>query len=157
MSPNADTIVQELHAEFESMLSYVQANHTATADEMNAGCCGGSWSLGARLMLSFFALRTAQVPRTAYRLVKRGDGAGHWRTSAARSPLWGSWPFGASYFYRGGRRRYPAGSGIPRWVNIVPDVVRELTGYFGVGSTYAKVAACFAQILGFKLSTQAIS
>lgn len=37
MSPNANTIVQDIHAEFESMLSYVKASHTATADEMERG------------------------------------------------------------------------------------------------------------------------
>ena len=37
------------------------------------------------------------------------------------------------------------------------DLVRELIEYLGVGSTYAKVADCFARILGLELSTQAIS
>jgi hypothetical protein len=37
------------------------------------------------------------------------------------------------------------------------DLLRELAEYLGVGSTYAKVADCFARLLGLELSTQAIS
>ena len=42
MSHNPDAIVQELHTEFESMLNYVRDSRSATADQSNAGCSGGS-------------------------------------------------------------------------------------------------------------------
>ena len=158
MSPNADSIVQELHAEFESMLSYVQASHTATADEMERGLLRRLLSLGARLMLLFFALRTAQALRTEYRLVNGvtvpyiGEHRRHYFS------IFGKLAFWRPYFYRGGSGgATPLDQELALGEDCYSDVVRELTGYFGVGSPYAKVAACFAQILGFKLSTQAIS
>ena len=63
MSHNPDVIVQELHAEFESMLNYVKDSRTATADQVERGLFRRLLSLGAHLMLWFFALRTAAAPR----------------------------------------------------------------------------------------------
>ena len=68
MSHNADAIVHELHVEFESMLSYVKDSQTATADQVERGLFRRLLSLGARLMLLFFALRTGAAARDAHRL-----------------------------------------------------------------------------------------
>jgi hypothetical protein len=57
------TIVQELHAEFESMLSYVKDSRTATADQMERDLFRRLLDLGARLMLLFFAVRAEAQPR----------------------------------------------------------------------------------------------
>ena len=68
MSHNPDVIVQELHAEFESMLNYVKDSRTATADQVERGLFRRLLSLGAHLMLWFFALRTAAAPRGEHQL-----------------------------------------------------------------------------------------
>ena len=47
MSHNPDVIVQELHAEFESMLNYVKDSRTATADQVERGSFRRLLSLGA--------------------------------------------------------------------------------------------------------------
>ena len=65
MSHNPDVIVQELHAEFESMLNYVKDSRTATADQVERGLFRRLLSLGAHLMLWFFALRTAAASRAS--------------------------------------------------------------------------------------------
>ena len=62
MSHNTDAIVHELHVEFELMLSYVKDSQTATADQVERGLFRRLLSLGARLMLLFFALRMAAAP-----------------------------------------------------------------------------------------------
>ena len=72
MSHTPDAIVQELHAEFESILNYVRDSRTATADQVERGLFRRVLSLGARLMLWFFALRTAAAARasTNWRMVR---------------------------------------------------------------------------------------
>ncbi len=68
MSHNADAIVHELHVEFESMLSYVKDSRTATADQVERGLFRRLLSLGAHLMLWFFALRTQAAARDEHQL-----------------------------------------------------------------------------------------
>jgi hypothetical protein len=66
--------------------------------------------------------------------------------------------FWRPYFYRqdvGGRS--PLDQELALGADCYSDLVRDLVEYLGVGSTYAKVADCFARILGLALSTQAIS
>jgi len=158
MSPNADTIVQELHAEFESMLSYVKASHTVTADEMERGLFRRLLSLGARLMLLFFALRTGQALRSEHQMASgvRVPYVGERRRQYFS--IFGKLAFWRPYFYRGGSGgATPLDQELALGDDCYSDLVRELAGYFGVGSTYAKVAECFAHILGLHLSTQALS
>ncbi len=154
---HADAIVQELHAEFESMLSYVKDSHHATADQVERRLFQRLLDLGARLMLLFFALRS----ETALR--------GEYQTAAgARLPYWaehrrqyfsifGKLAFWRPYFYRpGAGGASPLDQELALGTDCYSDLLRELAEYLGVGSTYAKVAACFARLLGLALSTQAI-
>jgi len=157
MSHNADTIVQELHAEFESMLSYVKDSHTATADQMERGLFRRLLSLGARLMLLFFALRTAHASRGEHQTVSGVTLPYRSEHQRQYFSIFGKIAFWRPYFYRrGGGGATPLDQELALGDDCYSDLVRELSGYFGVESTYDKVAACFAQILGFNLSTQAL-
>lgn len=158
MSPSADTIEKELHAEFESVLNYVKASHTATADEMERGLFRRLLSLGARLMLLFFALRTGQAQRSEHQLASGVTVPYISEHRRQYFSIFGKLAFWRPYFYRGGSGGVtPLDQELALGDDCYSDLVRELAGYFGVGSTYAKVAECFAQILGFQLSTQALS
>jgi hypothetical protein len=158
MSHNPDVIVQELHAEFESMLNYVRDSRTATADQVERGLFRRLLSLGARLMLWFFALRTAAAPRGEHQLAHGATLP--YRTEHRRQyfSIFGKLAFWRPYFYQpdeGGAS--PLDQELALGTDCYSDLVRELVEYLGVGSTYAKVADCFARILGLELSTQAIS
>jgi hypothetical protein len=158
MSHNADAIVHELHVEFESMLSYVKDSQTATADQVERGIFRRLLSLGARLMLLFFALRTAAAARGEHRLAN-GATLPYWAEHRRQYfSIFGKLAFWRPYFYRqdvGGRS--PLDQELALGADCYSDLVRDLVEYLGVGSTYAKVADCFARILGLELSTQAIS
>ena len=113
MSHNADAIVQELHVEFESMLNYVKDSRTATADQVERGLFRRLLSLGARLMLLFFALRTAAAARDEHQLAN-GETLPY-RAEHRRQyfSIFGKLAFWRPYFYRqdvGGAQS--AGSGI---------------------------------------------
>ena len=158
MSHNADAIVHELHVEFESMLNYVKDSQTATADQVERGLFRRLLSLGARLMLLFFALRTGAAARDAHRLAN-GEllpyQAEHRRQYFS---IFGKLAFWRPYFYRQGvGGRSPLDQELALGADCYSDLVRDLVEYLGVGSTYAKVADCFARVLGLELSTQAIS
>jgi len=158
MSHNPDTMVQELHAEFESMLNYVKNSQTATADQVERGLFRRLLSLGARLMLLFFALRTAAAARGAHQLAN-GETVPYWAEHRRQYfSIFGKLAFWRPYFYRqGGGGASPLDQELALGTDCYSALVRELLEYLGVDSTYAKVADCFARILGLELSTQAIS
>jgi len=109
-------------------------------------------------MLWFFALRTAAAPRGEHQSAN-GEILPY-RTEHRRHyfSIFGKLAFWRPYFYRqevGGAS--PLDQELALGADCYSDLVRELVEYLGVGSTYAKVADCFARILGLELSTQAIS
>ena len=72
--------------------------------------------------------------------------------------IFGKLAFWRPYFYRPGvGGRSPLDQELALGTDCYSDLVRDLIEYLGVGSTYAKVADCFARVLGLELSTQAIS
>ena len=155
---HTDTIVQELHAEFESMLSYVKDSRTATADQVERGLFRRLLDLGARLMLLFFAQRAEAEPRLACQ-TPTGETLPYWAERKRQYfSIFGKLAFWRPYFYRpGAGGASPLDQDLALGADCYSDLLRELAEYLGVGSTYAKVADCFARLLGLELSTQAIS
>lgn len=158
MSQTTETIEQELQVEFESMLSYVKGSGKATADEVERGIFRRLLNFGARLMVLFFALRTAAAGRNEHQLAN-GERLPY-RVEHRRQyfSIFGKLAFWRPYFYRAGvGGDSPLDEELALGSDCYSDLVRELVGYLGVDSTYAKVANCFAHLLGLELSTQAIS
>jgi hypothetical protein len=158
MSQTADTIVQELHVEFESMLNYVKDSRTATADQVERGLFKRLLSMGMRLMLLFFALRTASAVRDEHHLDNGETLRYHGEHRRQYFSIFGKLAFWRPYFYRPGwGGASPLDQELALGSDCYSDLVRELVEYLGVDSTYAKVANYFARLLGLELSTQAIS
>ena len=153
-----DSIVQELHAEFESMLSFVKDGGTASADQVERGLFRRLLNLGARLMLLFFALRSEAAPRDAHQTAS-GETLPYWTEHQRQYfSIFGKLAFWRPYFYRQGvGGASPLDQALALGDDCYSDLLRELAEYLGVGNTYAKVAECFAHLLGLEVSTQAIS
>ena len=100
MSHNTDAIVHELHVEFESMLNYVKDSQTATADQVERGLFRRLLSLGARLMLLFFALRTAAAARGEHRLITGETLPYQAEHRRQYFSIFGKMAFWRPYFYR---------------------------------------------------------
>ena len=146
MSHNADAIVQELHAEFESMLSYVKDSHTATADQIERGLFRRLLNLGARLMVLFFTLRLRDGSARELSDAQRCDAAVLGRTPAAVFlDLRQAGLLAPLLLSHESRWRQSAGSGVGFGHDCYSDLVRELAGYFGVESTYDKVAGALPE------------
>lgn len=158
MSDNTDSLVQELHAEFESMVSYVQESRTATADQMERGLFRRLLSLGMRLMLLFFALRSAATAGDEHQLASGETLPYQCEHRRQYFSIFGKLAFWRPYFYRQGvGAATPLDQELALGADCYSDLVRELVEYLGAGGTYAKVADCFARLLGLELSTAAVT
>lgn len=158
MSDNTESLVQELHAEFGLMVSYVQESRTATADQVERGLFRRLLCLGMRLMLLFFALRSAGAAGGEHQLASGETLPYQSEHRRQYFSIFGKVAFWRPYFYRQGvGGASPLDQELALGADCYSDLVRELVEYLGVGGTYAQVADCFARLLGLELSTAAIS
>jgi len=158
MSPNTESIVQEIRTEFESMLNYVKESKTATADQVERGIFKRLLELGFRLMLLFFTLRAEAYPRTPVE-TETGEKLPYFDDKKrGYYSIFGKLPFWRPYFYAQGVAGHsPLDAELSLGSDCYSDLVREIAEYLGVDVTYEKVTGMFARILGQKLSTNAVS
>lgn len=157
MSLNTEDIVQEIHDEFESMLTYVQDSKTATADQVERGIFRRLLMLGYKLMLLFFTLRAAACSRTSIETAE-GETLPYFDDKKRDYfSIFGKLPFWRPYFYATGvGSESPLDGELSLGSDCYSDLVREIAEYLGVDVTYAKVRDMFARILGQELSTNAV-
>lgn len=157
MSFNSDEIVQNIRAEFESMLQYVQASEEQTADAVERSLLKQLLGLGAHLMLLFFCLRARAASRAP---VVRADGSElryHSQKRRSYYSVFGKLPVVRPYFYaRGQGGSSPLDEELSLGADCYSDLVRELAEYLGVDVPYHQVSRFFARLLGQGLSTQAV-
>lgn len=157
MFHNAESIVQELHQEFESMIGYVKESQKATADEMERGLFRRLLKLGAQLMVLFFAMRSSQALRETYTLPNGESVPYQSEHQRQYFSIFGKIAFWRPYFYRlGVGGATPLDQALALGEDCYSDLVRAFACYLGAGNTYGKVSECFAQVLDLPLSTQAI-
>lgn len=157
MSFNTEDIVQEIHAEFESMLTYVKGSKTATADQVERGIFRRLLDLGFKLMLLFFTIRAEEYPRAPIE-TEAGETLPYF-DDKKRSyfSIFGKLPFWRPYFYKQGvGGKNPLDEELSLDSDCYSDLLREIAEYLGVDVTYDKVREMFARLLGQKLSTNAI-
>ena len=158
MSFSTDDIVQEIQAEFESMLTYVKESKTATADQVERGIFKRLLVLGAKLLLWFFSLRAQTYPHTPV-----ATAAGARLPYFADKPrryfsIFGKLVFGRPYFYQPGvGGASPLDGALSLGDDCYSDLLREIAEYLGVDVTYGKVGELFARILGQPLSTHTVA
>ena len=157
MSNNSQEIVQNIRQEFESMLQYVYASETRTADEVERSLFAQLLGLGWQLMMLFFSLRANRSGRSL--LTTEAGEAVPYHSEKKRTyySIFGKVPFWRPYFYRCGMGgRSPLDEELSLGDDCYSDLVRELAELLGVDVTYAKVRHFWARLLGQTLSTQAI-
>lgn len=158
MSFSTEKIVQDLRAEFESMLQYVQESQELTADAVERSLFRQLLALGARLMLLFFRLRAGECEHKPIVTSAGGELTYHSEKKRNYYSIFGKLPWVRPYFYaQGSGGVSPLDEQLSLGDDCYSDLVRELAEYLGVDGTYAKVSHFFARLLGQSLSTQAIS
>lgn len=157
MSSNTEDIIQEIHTEFESMLTYIKGSKTETADQVERGIFKRLLALGYRLLLLFFTLRAEDYPHTALE-TEAGERLPYFDDKKRDYfSIFGKLPFWRPYFYQQGvGGQSPLDGELSLGSDCYSDLVREIAEYMGVDVTYDKVTQLFARILGQQLSTNAV-
>lgn len=157
MSSNSSTIVQDIHREFESLLSYVENAKTEVADQVERHLFERLLAMGAQLIWLFFELRSQDASRT--KATNQAGEAIPYFGERKRDyfSIFGKVPFERPYFYQpgmGGVR--PLDAELSLGPDCYSDLVRELAEYLGVDVTYEKVIDLFGHILGQSLTKNAV-
>jgi len=157
VSDNSQGIVQNIRQEFESILAYVCASETKTADEVERNLFAQLLGLGAQLMILFFRLRADQSGQDRLRTEAGEEVPYHSEKQRTYFSIFGKVPFRRPYFYRQGvGKGSPLDEELSLGDDCYSDLVRELSEILGVDVTYDKVRHFWSRLLGQKLSTQAI-
>jgi hypothetical protein len=157
MSLNSDGIVQNIRAEFESMLQYVQESEEKTADEVERNLFRQLLGLGAQLMLLFFLMRSREYTRPGWTTKEGMRLPYHGKNTRGYYSIFGKLPLSRPYYYKKGVGKCsPLDEGLSLGDDCYSDLMRELAEFLGVDVTYAKVRQFWSRLLGQTLSTQAI-
>jgi len=159
VSSNSQTIIQDIRQEFEMMLKFVTSDQAkeATADHIERSLFKMLLSVGAKLLVLFFVMRSENCSREV-----RENSAGqrlayqHERRRLYFS-IFGKVPIWRPYFYKqgvGGETPLDAELGLGD--DSYSDLVREITDYLGVYNVYHKSSDILCRLLGLNLSTRVI-
>ena len=159
MTSNSQTIIQDIRQEFEMLLEFVMNDEAkaATADHIERSLFKMLLSVGAKLLVLFFVMRSENCSREV-----RENSAGqrlayqHERRRLYFS-IFGKVPIWRPYFYKqgvGGETPLDAELGLGD--DSYSDLVREITDYLGVYNVYHKSSDILCRLLGLNLSTRVI-
>ena len=159
MTFNSNTIIQEIHADFEQMIDFVMGEkaRSAKADEIERGLFSMLLALGFQLLLLFFTTRSQACSRDAYK-----DEQGHelpYQQDKKRDYLsiFGKIPIWRPYFYKKGRGgKSPLDAELSLGEDIYSDMVREISEYLGVYTVYKKSSDILRRFLNLNLSTRVL-
>jgi hypothetical protein len=159
VTSNSQTIIQDIRQEFEMLLEFVtgeQAKH-ATADHIERNLFKLLLSVGAKLLVLFFVMRSENCSREAkensagQRLAYQHESRRLYFSIFGKVPIW------RPYFYQqgvGGQSPLDAELGLGD--DSYSDLVREITDYLGVYNVYHKSSDILCRLLGLNLSTRVV-
>jgi len=162
MAANSEEIVQQIRADFESLLQWVMGttpNTPTNAHDMECAVLRRVLEMGRRLLLLFFVAQ-AQRQRPASVVDARGETLPyHSQASRAYVSVFGSIAFARRYYYRSGAGVCP----VDAMLNLPPhresDLLREWRERLGTDQTYEQADALLGELLGvpFPRSTRALA
>lgn len=159
MTFNSQGIIQDIRADFETMLEYVTGERAraATADEIERGLFKMLIEMGLKLLTLFFILRSQKAKREALQLENGSLLYYHRDTKRRYVSIFGELSFVRPYFYRKGQDgQTPLDGELSLGEDCYSDLVREVNDYLGVHGVYHKASDILERLLGLKLSTRAI-
>ncbi len=158
----------EIRSEFETALDFVTGEQarTATADQIERGLFTLLLSLGAKLLLLFFQMRTQTCSRDPITLDVREPQSNeeaqvlpyHSEQKRTYFSVFGRIPLWRPYFYQTGLGgQAPLDAELSLGVNRYSDLLRDLVEYLAVYvPSYSKAMTILARIFKFKVSTRAV-
>lgn len=159
MSSNSEHILQDIRSEFAALLEFVTgaAAHTATVDTIERGLFQRLFTLGAKLLTLFFAMRAhacSRHPMTNDQgvLLPYHSEKKRWYVS-----VFGKIPFWRPYFYRAGTGGLsPLDAALSLAPDCYSDLLREIGESLSVYVAYETAAEILQRLLGSKLSTRVL-
>ena len=150
----------DLRAEFEAVIDFVsnEQAHTATAGQIERGLFTLLLSLGAKLLLLFFQMRSQACERGS---ITRADGQKlPWHNEQKRTyfSIFGRIPLWRPYFYKKGvGGETPLDAELSLGADRYSDLLRDLTEYLAVYvPSYGKGVEILGRIFNFHLSTRSV-
>lgn len=159
MTFNPQDIIQEVRAEFEMLLDFVTGEEAqaATADHIERDLFKRLLSLGAMLLLLFFATRSKNSSREPLQMEDGRKLPYHSEKKRSYFSIFGKVPFWRPYFYRTGMKgQYPLDAELSLGSDCYSDFFREMSEYLSVYVTYSKDAELLDRFFDLKLSTRVL-
>ena len=160
MPSNPETIIRDIHMEFDALLDFVAGDqaHTAQVYAIERGLLRRLLGLGRQLLALFFAVRARDTQRTSVASVEGHRLPYHSDKRRSYLSIFGLIRFARPYFYAPG-----LGSSVPFDATLgLPDdryseLVREMSESLSVEVPYAKTASFFERFFGLGLSSRVLA
>lgn len=159
MTSNPQMIIQDVRKEFEMLLDFVTGEQAqkATADQIERGLFKLLLTVGAKLLMLFFVMRSEACSRETIQTAA-GETLPYERdTKRTYYSIFGKLPLYRPYFYKQGvGSEIPLDAALALGEDRYSDLLREISDYLGVYNVYHKTGDVLFRLLGLKLSTGAI-
>ena len=162
MSTNSQEIVQQIRAQFESLLESVNTaspKKPSSAYEIERNLLRSLLELGRMLLQLFFVQQSDQYQES--RIVTEQGQSLPYHTHKTRSywTVFGKIRFARCYYYQKGQGYFALDAALNLPTGACSDLLHQWRGHLAVNDTYHKVGQILSEILGQRLgfSTRALS
>lgn len=158
MSIHSTTIVQELRADFESLMAMVTSPEAATAalDQMERSVFRRVLRLGRQLLQLFIATRVEAEAHTPHSCENGRGLPYHSQQPASYFSVFGKVTFRRAYFYRAGQSSCPLDAALSLPARCYSDFLMELAGLLAVDGVFEKGLEVVTKFLGLDLPKLAL-
>jgi len=160
MIADLEKMKADIRLEFETTLDFVTGEQarTATADQIERGLFRLLLSLGAKLLLLFFQMRTQTCSRESITLEDGQTLPYHSEQKRTYFSVFDRIPLWRPYFYQSGLGgQAPLDAELALSSDRYSDLLRDLVEYLAVYvPSYGKAMSILARIFEFKVSTRAV-
>ncbi|MBF0235089.1 MAG: hypothetical protein HQK65_18955 [Desulfamplus sp.] len=159
MNCNSEELIKDIRAKFEDILNFVsgEAASKATADHIERNLFKFLLSMGAKLLLLFFIMRSNLCSRESIQTETDETLPYHRDTSRDYFSIFGKISFVRPYFYKKGvGGEVPLDAELSLGTDCYSDFLREISEYLGVYNAYGKGLEILERILGISISTRVL-
>jgi hypothetical protein len=159
MPSNSDPIVQQLHADFHALLTFVSGPeaHAQTASAVELTLFRRLLALGAALLKLFFLTRAAQRPAEPVTAPNGSRLRYHDQRPISYYSVFGKLQFARHYFSAPGQAGCcPLDAELSLPAHCYSDLLRDWATFATTDAAYRESQSTLARILGLELSVQAL-
>ncbi|MBF0412870.1 MAG: ISKra4 family transposase [Desulfamplus sp.] len=159
MNCDSEELIKDIRAKLENILDFVSGEAAAksTADHVERNLFKLLLSMGAKLLLLFFTMRSNLCSRESIQTEKGETLPYHRDTYHNYFSIFGKISFKRPYFYKQGvGGQIPLDGELSLGKDCYSDFLREILEYLGVYNVYGKGVDILERILGISISTRVL-